>query len=340
MKKQCQQVESVLIGETAALTNETEKQIKEEPALIPQNIEILLDEKRCMPPENMKHVCKYASEESINAMWKLFGDDKYQKDLSAYGERLSAGYHNGNLRNDPWRRRWYEEINKLDYHCNNELQMIKLLNAIRRVNCHFPIKDIQALQDRKLFCIIKEIFDSRNVQKLNKVYGQEMLLAGFQAVNLENGMTEIFTLRTFAVPESMGDRDGVMAVLKNHEAAYANMYPFEITKGDTGHIKELSLNIHPGSMLGVNISSRILNHGTLLLMGISGKDIKERVSVGERRWKKHMAGWPTFLSVSGWINRDKLRLPAGYKLVTFAELEKVEKQWMFLDNQTNRVVFL
>lgn len=340
LKKQCQQVESVLIGETAALTNETEKQIKEEPALIPQNIEILLDEKRCMPPENMRHVCKYASEESINAMWKLFGDDKYQKDLSAYGERLSAGYHNGNLRNDPWRRRWYEEINKLDYHCNNELQMIKLLNAIRRVNCHFPIKDIQALQDRKLFCIIKEIFDSRNVQKLNKVYGQEMLLAGFQAVNLENGMTEIFTLRTFAVPESMGDRDGVMAVLKNHEAAYANMYPFEITKGDTGHIKELSLNIHPGSMLGVNISSRILNHGTLLLMGISGKDIKERVSVGERRWKKHMAGWPTFLSVSGWINRDKLRLPAGYKLVTFAELEKVEKQWMFLDNQTNRVVFL
>ena len=58
-------------------------------------------------------------------------------------------------------------------------------------------------------------------------------------------MTEIFTLRTFAVPESMGDRDGVMAALKNHEAAYANMYPFEITKGDTGHIKELSLNIHP-----------------------------------------------------------------------------------------------
>lgn len=342
LKKQCQQVESALIGETAALTNETEKQIKEEPALIPENIEILLDEKRCMPPENMRHVCKYASEESINAMWKLFGDDKYQKDLSAYGERLSAGYHNGNLRNDPWRRRWYEEINKLDYHCNNELQMIKFLNAIRRVNCHFPIKDIQALQDRKLFCIIKEIFDSRNVQKLNKVYGQEMLLAGFQAVNLENGMTEIFTLRTFAVPESMGDRDGVMAALKNHEAAYANMYPFEKTKGDTGHIKELSLNIHPGSMLGVNISSRILNHGTLLLMGISGKDIKERVSVGERRWKKHMAGWPTFLSVSGWINRDKLRLPAGYKLVTFAELEKVEKekQWMFLDNQTNRVVFL
>ena len=80
-----------------------------------------------------------------------------------------------------------------------------------------------------------------------------MLLAGFQAVNLENGMTEIFTLRTFAVPESMGDRDGVMAVLKNHEVAYASMYPFEKTKGDTEPIKELSLNIHPGSMIGVNI---------------------------------------------------------------------------------------
>ena len=50
------------------------------------------------------------------------------------------------------------------------------------------------------------------------------------------------------------------------------------------------------------------------------KDIKERVSVSERRWKKYMAGWPTFLSVSGWINRDKLRLPAGYKLVTFARV--------------------
>lgn len=162
---------------------------------------------------------------------------KSLKGLSAFGERLSAGYHNGNLRNDPWRRRWYEEINKLDYHCNNELQMIRLLNAIRRVNCQ-----------------------------------------------------------------------------------YASMYPFEKTKGDTEHIRELSLNIHPGSMLGVDISSRILNHGTFLLMGISGKDIKERVSVSERRWKKYMAGWPTFLSVSGWINRDKLRLPAGYKLVTFARV--------------------
>ena len=62
---------------------------------------------------------------------------KSLKGLSAFGERLSAGYHNGNLRNDPWRRRWYEEINKLDYHCNNELQMIGLLNAIRRVNCQY-----------------------------------------------------------------------------------------------------------------------------------------------------------------------------------------------------------
>ena len=55
-----------------------------------------------------------------------------------------------------------------------------------------------------------------------------------------------------------------------------------------------------------------------------------------------MEGWPNFFSISGWINIDKLKLPLEYRLITFAELENVEKgrQWMFLDNETHSVTFI
>ena len=42
------------------------------------------------------------------------------------------------------------------------------------------------------------------------------------------------------------------------------------------------------------------------------------------------------------FNIDKLKLPLEYRLITFAELENVEKgrQWMFLDNETHSVTFI
>ena len=92
----------------------------------------------------------------------------------------------------------------------------------------------------------------------------------------------------------------------------------------------------------MNISGRILNHNVLRNLGIGDRDRKERVLISERKWENHMEGWPNFFSISGWINIDKLKLPLEYRLITFAELENVEKgrQWMFLDNETHSVTFI
>ena len=342
LKQQYQQVISKLMGANMTLENRTRGRTEGEPDTIPKNIEILLDEKMCMPLDNLKTICRYASKKRLHQIWLLFSENTLQKKLSEYGERLSAGYHNGNLRKVPWRRKWYEEINKLDYHIDNEVQLIELLNGLRRVNCHFPNKDIQALRDQHLFYIVKNIFDSRNVLELNKVFGQELFLTGFQAVNLKNNVTEILTLRTFMVPEYMENKKCVMAILENHTDIYANMYPFEQVKQDLSGVKELSLQNHPGCMIGMNISGRILNHNVLRNLGIGDRDRKERVLISERKWENHMEGWPNFFSISGWINIDKLKLPLEYRLITFAELENVEKgrQWMFLDNETHSVTFI
>ena len=123
---------------------------------------------------------------------------------------------------------------------------------------------------------------------------------------------------------------------------FRSMYPFEQVKQDLSGVKELSLQNHPGCMIGMNISGRILNHNVLRNLGIGDRDRKERVLISERKWENHMEGWPNFFSISGWINIDKLKLPLEYRLITFAELENVEKgrQWMFLDNETHSVTFI
>jgi len=67
----------------------------------------------------------------------------------------------------------------------------------------------------------------------------------------------------------------VMAILENHTDIYANMYPFEQVKQDLSGVKELSLQNHPGCMIGMNISGRILNHNVLRNLGIGDRDRKE-----------------------------------------------------------------
>lgn len=269
--------------------------------------------------------------------------DNTRKDsLLVYGEQLFAGYHDSNLKKYPEKRKWYEEVNHLKYKCQNEVQVAKVSNALRRVNCHFPINHAKSEKNKQVYHTMRRIFESHDVSMLSNVMKKDNLLIGFHSVDLKSGELEIFTLRTFMLPAHMSEKAVIKSILQMKETISANMYPYNVEQSSSENVKELTLHNIPGCLLGLDVSNSILNKDSLFCLGISKNNYEDEVFISERQWDNNMYGRPNFQSISGWVKADRLKLPQNYKLISFAVLEDREsnRQWMFLDNNTHKVIFL
>lgn len=287
----------------------------------------------CMEKSQFQKIC------SLAEMKYGFCDETEQKKFNQYTERICAGFHNNTLEQLLWRGKWYYYMNTSQYDINNEYDLLEILNALRRVNWSFPLSEACNAHMKKYFYDLKKLLTENDSSRFASIFGERERILGYQGIMLGKDDVETVSIRTFLMTKKISDEEMIKVIFGEPVFSISN-YPFESTVLYNSKAKEITIPWYPGSIIGFNVASKVLNPAVLPEIVSSVNAVKEGVFIGDREWEKEQSGRPSFLGVYGSVDTSKVRYQNEQKLIACIRYEKnAIKKGALVDFDTYHVTY-